>query len=168
MTPKRRAATALFRWLVALAALLVAVGCANEPKVVDHAFTFNVGRDSPDIDLLDYRYGDSRLPGTSNSERLREEGRAPLNTNVSGPMRQGDSLYVKWRVRSTGQVYEDTVDLRHRLPSDITSHRIYFMIKGPQLYVYLIPPRSKKRPAETPANGPRAYQDLDVKTIYPN
>jgi hypothetical protein len=41
------------------------------------------------------------------------------------------------------------------------------MIKGPQLYVYLIPPESKKRPPGAPPVGPRMYRDLDVKTIYP-
>lgn len=168
MTERSLATMTLFRFLVAFVALLVASGCANEPKVVNHAFTFDVGEDSPDVDLLDYRYGDSRLPGTSNSERLREEGRAPLNTNVNGPMRQGDSLFVKWRVKSSGTVFEETVDLRRRLPPDISGHRIYFLIKGPQLYVYLIPPDSKKRPAGAPPNGPRGYRDLDVKTIYPD
>jgi hypothetical protein len=168
MTSSRTAGALLLRLVVALTTLFVAVGCANEPKVVDHAFTFNVGWDSPDVDLLDYRYGTSLLPGVQNSEHLRAEGRAPLNANVNGPMRQGDSLYVKWRVKSTGQIYEDTVDLRRRLPRDITKHRIYFLIKGPQLYVYLIPPKSRKRPAGAPVNGPPGYQDLDVKTIYPD
>jgi hypothetical protein len=83
-------------------------------------------------------------------------------------MRQGDSLYVKWRLRATGEIHEETVDLRHRLPRDITEHRIYFMIKGPQLYVYLVPPDSKKLPKGAPSNGPRIYRGLDVKTIYPD
>jgi hypothetical protein len=156
------------KWYAALAVLAILAGCASGPKIVDHAFTFDVYTDSPEVELLDYRYGDSDLPGTSNPSRLREKGRAPLNININGPMRQGESLYVKWRLKATGDMYEDTVDLRSRLPSDITGQRIYFMIKGPQLYVYLIPASSRKRPAGVPPAGPRAYQDLDVRTIYPD
>jgi hypothetical protein len=116
--------------------------------------------------LLAYRYGESDLP-VSWTPGPNEKSRTPQRTGVYGPMRQGDSLYVKWRLKASGKTYEDTVDLRHRLPRDITKHEIYFMIKGLQLYVYLIPPESKKRPAGTAPNGPRKYRDLDVRTIYP-
>jgi hypothetical protein len=75
---------------------------------------------------------------------------------------------VKWRLKTTGVVYEDTADLRKQLSGDITGHRIYFVIKGPQLFVYLVPPESKKLSAGAPPNGPKMYRDLDVKTIYPD
>lgn len=81
-------------------------------------------------------------------------------------MLRGDSLYVKWRVKSSGRVYEDTVDLRNRLPRDIKDHRIYFVIKGEQLYVYLISPQ--RRPSDVPPNGPGMYRHRIVKTIYPD
>jgi len=35
--------------------------CAATPQLVDHAFTFDVISDSPDIELLDYRYGHIRV-----------------------------------------------------------------------------------------------------------
>ena len=75
-------------------------------------------------------------------------------------------MYVKWRIKSTGQIHEDTVDLRSRLPRDIKDHRIYFVIKGEQLYVYLISPQ--RRAADLPPNGPEMYQHRVVKTIYPD
>jgi len=66
--------------------------------------------------------------------------------NTSGPMLRGDFLYVKWRVKNRmkpseyiGQ-FEDKVDLRTRLPADITNFGIHFVVKDAQLYVYLIPP----------------------------
>ena len=157
----------LLRCSAALA-LLSILACTSGPKVVDHAFSFDVYADSPDVELLDYRYGESALPGTSNQPNLRDKGQAPLRISVNGPMRQAESLYVKWRVKATRQVYEETVDLRHRLPMDITDHRIYFVIKGTQLYVYLVPPKWNKRPRGAEPNGPEKYQDLDVKTIYPD
>jgi hypothetical protein len=55
----------------------------------------------------------------------------------------GDDLYVKWRIKSTGEIYEDTVDLRNRLPEDMHRQRIRFVVWGPQLYVYLISPKRK-------------------------
>jgi hypothetical protein len=36
--------------------------------------------------------------------------------------------------------YDDKVDLRKRLPFDITGFGIHFAVIGPQLYIYLIPP----------------------------
>ena len=83
-------------------------------------------------------------------------------------MLRGDFLYVKWRIKSTGMVYEDTVDLRNRLPADIKDHRVTFIIRGPHLYVYLIPPEGRKRAKGKPPNGPRMYEDLDTVTIYPD
>jgi hypothetical protein len=168
----RTPAAGAFRWRVQGLALVAAAwllgACAAGPQLVDHAFGFNAVADSPDIEILDYRYGDSKQPGAYNPEELRREGRSVQATGVHGAMTRGDSLYVKWRVRRTGQVCEDSVDLRGRLPADIADHRIYFMVRGAQLYVYLIPPESKKRPAGKPAEGPRLYGDLDVVTIYPD
>jgi len=162
MTAKYTLAAAV-RWIVSVVVLSALVGCTGTAKVVTHGFTFDVLSDSPEAELLAYRYGDSELP-VSWMPGPDEKTRAPQRSGVYGPMRQGNSLYVKWRLKATGQTYEDTVDLQHRLPQDITDHRIYFMIKGPQLYVYLIPPM--KRPGGS--NTPRAYPDKDAKTIYPD
>lgn len=66
------------------------------------------------------------------------------------PMPVGEFLYVKWRVRATGQVYEERVSLRNRLPVDMKDHGLTFVIEGPQLYVYLITPKLKNTPYGTP------------------
>lgn len=155
------------RWLTLVALVCALTACTYGPKVVPHGFYFDAFLDSPDAEVLAYRYGDSSLP-VSWMANSNEMSRTPQRTGVYGPMRQGDSLYVKWRLKATGDIYEDTVDLRKRLPSDISGHRVYFVIKGPQLYVYLVPPESKKLPAGAAPNGPRMYRDLDVKTIYPD
>jgi len=126
------------RWIALFTLAFALVACATEPKVVDHAFTFDAIADSPEVEVLDYRYGDSKLEGAKNPDWVRAEGRSLQAAGTSGPMRVGDSLYVKWRLKSTGEIYQDTVDLRHRLPSDMKDQRIYFIIRGAQLYVYLI------------------------------
>jgi hypothetical protein len=143
-------------------------GYATGQSLTRHAFSFDARRDSPNVEVLDYRYGNSKLVGTRAEEPLVKDGQIAQMTNVTGPMLRGDSLYVKWRIKKSGEVYEDTVDLRSRLPTDITNHRLYFVVKGTQLYVYLISPETEKR-AESELPGPlRKYSDLKVTTIYPD
>jgi hypothetical protein len=144
--------------------LWILAACATA-QVFDHTLSFDVRRDSPGVELLDYRYGDSNVPGTSNSEGRRKQGTSVQAFIVSGAMRRGNSLYAKWRIKDTGQVFEETADLRGKLPDDITDHVIYFIVRGPQLHVYLISPQ--RRPAEIPPNGPAKYRDRMVTTLHP-
>lgn len=121
--------------LVVLCLLLAA--CAGGPRVVDHSFGFDIRNAVPAVEILDYRYGESRLPVYAPEEAVRE-GKVFGANGVSGPMRLGDFLYVKWRVKETGEVLEDRVDLRERLPRQMERQRVYFDIGGRQLYVYVI------------------------------
>jgi hypothetical protein len=153
------------RWLVALTVAFACTACAADPAVVDHAFGFDMRYDDQDAEVLDYRYGKSELPVHAPQAAV-AAGKTFTFEGVHGPMLRGDFLYVKWRNRVTGQVHEDTVDLRQRLPADIADHRIHFIIKGPQLYVYLISP--EPRPPSMPASGPRMYRHLKSTLIYPD
>lgn len=150
-------------WLLTgLMTLWLAACAASSPKMSDHAFGFDAGRDSPDALILDYGYGLVK----PQPYEYREGLGVRQNLNINGVISRGDALYVKWQIKSTGEVFEDTVDLRHRLPADITRHRIHFVIKGPQLYVYLISP--ERRSVDQPPIGPRRYDFLKVDTIYPD
>ena len=122
--------------------------------------------ESPDIEILDYFYGTPNCPSFSNPIRLKERGESQQSESTIGPLRRYEKLYVKWRIKSTGQEYSDTVDLRKRLPMDMTNHKVHFSVKGSQLYVYLITPEI--RPPDMPANGPREFQEYKTLTIYPN
>jgi len=153
--------------ILVLAAVCALAACAADTRIVNHSFGFDVRRDGQDAIVLDYRYGESKLPVRAPEEAVKK-GEVFYFSGVTGPMLRGDYLYVKWRNKNTDQVYEDTVDLRSRLPDDITDHRVYFMIRGAQLYVYLIPPESKRRLPGAPSVGPRMYSDLDTKKIYPD
>jgi hypothetical protein len=139
---RRRRAT---RYLLLLSLTLVTfgtfAGCAFGPDIPDHQFSFDSGIESPEIEVLDYQYGKSKLPSANNPDYLRADGQSLQGTNINGPMLRGDFLYVKWRIRSTGQIYEDRVDLRGRLPSELTGFHIHFVIRGAQLYIYLISPK---------------------------
>jgi len=146
-------------------AMLALISCATNAEVVDHAFSFDMRYDGQDAEVLDYRYGASKLPVRA-PEAAVSEGKPLYQANVHGPMLRGDSLYVKWRDKASGKVYEDTVDLRHRLPANMTDKRIHFMTRGSQLYVYLI--SSVPKSANSVTGGPRMYRDLDTSLIYPD
>jgi hypothetical protein len=155
-------------WCVLWTHLFVLAGCnVFGPQVVDHAFSFDLGYDDQDAVVLNYRYGNTKLPISPTKEQI-EAGQTFYYQSVQGPMLRPDFLYVKWRIKSTGQVYEDTVDLRHRLPAGLKHHRVTFLIRGPQLYIYLIPPNTEKRPPGAPSNGPHMYDYLNTVTIYPD
>jgi hypothetical protein len=172
MNKERRTMESLFRtslrWLtiVIFGCLLAACTAFGGPEVVDHEFEFNMFLDNQDAVVLDYRYGNSKQPGAINPDSMRNQGKAHQQELIHGRMLRGDFLYVKWRIKSTGEVYEDTVDLRHRLPKDITDHTITFLIRGPQLYVYLVTP--ERRAPDMSPNGPKEFSYLKVITLYPD
>jgi len=144
------------------------IGFAAVPAgIVNHAFEFNMLTDNQDSIVLDYRYGDTKSPTARNPIDLAKEGESLQSTNIYGPMLRGEFLYVKWRNKTTAQIYEDNVDLRKRLPSDITDKKVYFMIRGAQLFVYLIS-LNEERPATVPVEGPRAYRSFKTIRIYPD
>lgn len=148
-------------WLLALA-LAVLTACASGPELVNHGFSYSFIQDSPEAELLDYRYGASYY-GVS---ELKEMGRVSQAGGIFGDMRRGDDLYVKWRLRDTGEVFEVTVDLKSRLPADIKGCRIDFMVRGPQLYVYLITPQ--RRAKDEAPNGSSRTSYLKTITLYPD
>lgn len=140
---------------IALLALLLALGaCAaasSQPQLVFHSFSFD-GKRSGDkwgasIDLLEYSYGDQYRKVRDKVEPPRE--RLGPQSGVTGPMPVGEFLYVKWRIKATGEVREDRVDLRPLLPADMTDHDLTFVIEGPQLYVFLVTPKPK-HPTDPP------------------
>jgi len=113
-------------------------GCASD--TVRHGFKFDARIDSPDIEILDYQYGDSKVHAARANPARVNEGLIPQNAAIYGDIRRPEFLYVKWRVKNTQNTHEDNVDLRSRLPSNIKDHGVYFIVEGAQLYVYLISP----------------------------
>ena len=147
----------------AMVALIM--GCANQ-GLVFHVFEFDARRDSPDAEILNYRYGDSKQPGARPPEWALRQGKVAQATTIIGEMLRANELYVKWRIRSTGAIFEDTVDLGKRLPRDINRQGVYFVVEGAQLYVYLV--SDQRRAPDEPPNGPSIYHHRKVTTIYPD
>jgi hypothetical protein len=162
------------RWLrravfipATLTTLFAVSACSGGSDYVDHGFEFDALTDSPGIQILEHKYGNGSFVGTQNPQYLLDEGRPLQRTNVWGHMRRPDSLYVKWRVASESKTYEDTVDLRKRLPREFAESKVYFMIRGAQLEVFLISMK-EARPTDAPRVGPKKFQHLRVTKIYPN
>lgn len=128
-----------------------------------HSFSFDAISESKGIEILDYRYGETAI---SAARMDLTRGRLTGSTNITGEMLRGDTLYVKWRVKSTNKVYEDTVPLKELLPRDITLQRIHFVVQEDRLFVYLVSP--DRRPADMPPNGPRKYHYRKVTTLSSN
>ena len=152
-------------WLT-LATAYVVGACAAGPEVVDHSFQFDAIRDSPGIRVLDYRYGDSKIPGARSDPDYIKAGKPLQATSITGPMKRGDSLWVKWKILAEDNIYEDTVDLKRRLPRNIEDHIVYFKVDGTQLYVYLISPERLKGGEQS--TGPRTYRFRKVTIVYPD
>jgi hypothetical protein len=154
------------RRLVVALCSLVLIACATlGSDIVDHSFGFDTRRDAQDAAVLDYRYGNSEGALRAPDEAVRR-GEELSFESWTGPMPRGEFLYVKWRDKKTKQVYEDTVDLRSRLPADIEGQRVYFIIKGEQLFVYLI--TKENRLPGMPEIGPRVYRNKKVIQVYPD
>ena len=156
------------KWIVVAVMQLTLISYAMGGDMVKHSFSFDTIDDSPDAEVLDYQYGSSGQFGTHANKEKVQLGKVFVAWNTFGVMLRGEFLYVKWRLKSSREVYEDKVDLTTRLPADITDHRIHFVIKGTQLYVYLISPETDRRPASSPAGPVRTYRHLKQYQIYPD
>ena len=126
-----------------LASALALVACAGGPKTAFHGFSFDGYFDKwgDTIDLLEYSYGDQYRMVRDKVEPPRERLRP--QSGVAGTMPVGDFLYVKWRIKATGEVREDRVDLRPLLPASMEDFSLTFVIDDRQLYVYLVTPKPK-------------------------
>jgi len=158
---------------VAFAFIFILVGCTGQPtnptakliqpERVDYSFVFNV-RDMPDVEILDYWLKTERVdytftPSYYNKKIIQGEG-------TSGLAAKPTELYVKWRIKSSGQEYQDTVNVRQRLPKDMAGSTFTFLIKGAQLNVYLA--TRELRPADWPIQGDILYKNRKVLLLYPD
>ena len=143
---------AIVRWLAGLGLLFALAACATGPRLVPHAFNFDGWHDgwAEQAELLEYSYGDQYRM----TQRKAKEGDfLGYRAAVNGPIPVGEFLYVRWRLKTTGEVLEQRVDLRGRLPHDMTDHELTFVIDGPQLYVYVITPQT-----QPPENRQRTHR----------
>lgn len=107
--------------------------------------------DSPEFRFLDFQYRlDGKVVGGHTRSFVKNslpEGFASLGMETR---RVGDTVYVKWHHTPTGTVYENTIDLRGRLPAPIKeSGALYFVLAHETVHVYLVdppPPYENRKP----------------------
>jgi hypothetical protein len=113
------------------------------PKAVFHSFGYGGYRENEGIEILDYQYGNSKVPVTR-AEKGSLPGHIAQGNGVAGELPVGEALYVKWRVTATGKEYQDTVVLKGRLPSDMERKIVHFAVMDTQLSVFVIDGNSSK------------------------
>ncbi|MBK7687222.1 MAG: hypothetical protein IPJ25_15530 [Rhodocyclaceae bacterium] len=150
--------------------------CAMGGNVFHYSISFDARRDSPEIEVIDYRYSNGDvLILYPEKERLRL-GQVFHRADIYGELPRGDFLYVKWRVKATGEIFEDKVDLQKRLPADMEKLDINFVVHGPHLYVFVEWPwdgqpwQSEPNATKyTPVpGGVKRYQGHKQVQIYPD
>lgn len=128
-------------------------------------FSFDANRDSANTEIVDFKYGDTDIPGT-----FAESGKpVPQFTGVVGRSMEGDKLYVKWKNKTTGKVYTENVKLSGHLPKYQAPCNIHFVIKNDQLYVFLLTqePRPSDWPILDKSSKPIITSFLKAFIVYP-
>jgi len=152
-------------WITLL--LVCLAGCASGPKLVSHSFSCDMWFDgwANQADLLEYSYGDKFQ---MLHKKVRPDQQGLGCGGVTAAMPVANFLYVKWRLKATGDVIEDRVDMRGRLPENMYMQTVTFVIDGRQLYVYLVTDQQiKQRLAERPLKTWLSKHNVTYE-IYPN
>lgn len=166
-----------FRKAILVIGLYWLTACATGGNRVNHyAIEFDAQRDSPEIEVLDYKYGEIEKVFFSPERERIKLGQAFNSGNLYGFLPRGEFLYVKWRIKKTGEVLEDRVDLRNRLPANLEGLHIHFVCHGRQLYVFVRWPwdgqpwkREPNRDEYQPIpGGTKRYEGNMIQQIYPD
>lgn len=138
----------LNRWAM-LGLLLMLTACTRVQPMESNAFHFDGWADGwqASAELLEYRYGD--LHDKADDQNTGTVASSLVKRSVRGPMPVGDVLYVKWRIKSSGEVREERVALHDHLPRVMTDHELTFAIDGRQLHVYLVTPQLMAKQGRT-------------------
>lgn len=164
-----------FTQILLVITVISLIACTHTPSVsrcpdnnrVNQAFSFGGDGENQDIEILKVYYGIPGCPPNYDSEKLLVNGKTLQGTNiVGGPARRAWTLDIEWRVKSTNVEYKESVDLKSRLPKDMTNQKIHFWINGNQLFVFLI--TQERRPSNMAPTGPKITQHLKTLTIFPD
>lgn len=152
-----------FFWMFLLLWPYAAFG--NEPEADCAQFGFNATDISPDIEILEYRYGSSGIKGTYTvpGEHV------PQSMGVTEGRLKGDRLFVSWRHKDSDQIYTEDVQLKGHLPPYDKACEIYFAIKRDKLYVFLLTNiiMPKGSPGVDRNPNPIVTDYVKVHIIYP-
>lgn len=152
--------------LLALSALS---GCATGPKTASYSFEYSAGHDKWEqmVELLDLRFGTDKLI-------IRDVPKGYLGTKY---VKQGDgiygsyptpeTLYLKWRIKATGEILEKTVNFKDILPKDLNKQTITFLFEERQLFVYLVTDKFDRNNLPKEKTWKSNFINLITYEIYP-
>jgi hypothetical protein len=149
----------VFVCLIALAA------CTHQPTqtpqnpLVYHGIGFSHWTNDPEIEILDYRFGDGKDHPRKGMQAIIDRGLPLDSVSAYATMPLTDRVYVKWRNKKDSTVREETVTFRDELPSKVHMHEIYFLVKQTGLEVYLIWPEPR------PQNAPILVRGLGASKV---
>lgn len=101
------------------------------------SFGFDLRYDHQDAYVLDYKLSSDRYTLVAADKYYVDKGTHLYFQNVIGMVDRPSHLWVKWHDNITDRTYEDTIELKNILPRYLDDTRIYFIIRGAKIYVYL-------------------------------
>lgn len=131
------------------------------PEYVFHTFESSDPSESPNVEILDYRYGFVK-PDASEYESpgILKVNRRGGVINITGALQRGEYFYMKWKNSISGETFERKVELKSKLPIDIFDHTISYRIRNDRLTIYLV--TLKDKPANVMQNVPNRYANKVV------
>lgn len=111
--------------------------------------------ENPDVEILNFEY-------KTDAEAYRKA--AARGVDISSGVSVGNTLYVKWRIKSTGKEYEDTVAMDERLPANMMDKRLGILIEDSKLFVYLVTFYKNEETGDCPL---LMYKNSKCARIYP-
>ena len=145
--------------------LLMLFSCATFSQTANHGFQFDIRGKDATVEVMDFRYGLSDLPGTRVPAWAKERSQPRGQTGIFGDFSIGNDLFVEWRIKATGETLRQTVDVKELLPKDLNGYTITFTIDEKLLEVFLVSP--ERRSSDFPIVGPPKYNELKVYRIFP-
>ena len=143
--------------LFLVGSFLVLSGCATSPKTAFYSFNADGGNDKwvETVELLDGRFGTEKLTFWDVPRSYVGTKYVSQGAGIGGQYPIPETLYVKWRIRATGEVLEKTVSFKGILPKDLNKQAITFLFEGKQLFVYLV--TDKFTPKDLPKTITRTW-----------
>jgi hypothetical protein len=142
-------------------------GCAVGPKKALHGFSYDAVFEMENVEIVDLRYGSGpSFPPRTRCVPVREDGAKCIQRMAATLLPEvAETLWVKWKLKSSGEVFEDTISLTKWHPYISDGMNIFFVIREKQLSLYL--DTRQPRPAGWP-RYPNVRQDyFKVYQLYP-
>jgi hypothetical protein len=135
----RRSSRICMSFLTGLLLFIGMQGCAVTTVPEWHSFEFDAVFEMNDIEIIDFRYGNGpAFPARTRCRPVSERDNKCLQGTSANLLTEiGETLWVKWKVKSSGLVYEDTIEIKKLLPKSIKGMTIFFVIRDKQLSLYL-------------------------------